>query len=64
MQQLVLTNIPMDVSNYNLHLIHCLPKVHLHALYVLNSLFFANFYSSEEKGLRKNSLNEEQTFYF
>ena len=39
MQQLVLTNIPMDLSNfYNSHLIHCLPKVGQHALYMLNSM--------------------------
>ena len=62
MQQLVFTNISMDLSN--LHLIHCLPKVGLHALYMLNSVLFANLYSSQEKGLRTNKLNEEQTFYF
>ena len=54
------------INFYNLHLIHCLPKVGLglHALYKLNSVFFANLYSSEGKRLRKNSLNEEQTLYF
>ena len=26
MRQLVLTNIHMDLSNYNLHLINCMPK--------------------------------------
>ena len=49
---------------YNLHLIHCLPKVVQHAFYMLNSVLFANLYSSQLKGLRKTSLNEEQTFYF
>ena len=47
---------------------HCLPKVGLHALYMLNSVLFANPFSSEEKRLRKNWQNEEQTslkkFYF
>ena len=47
-----------------IHLIHCLPKVGLHALYMLNSVLFVNLYSPKEKGLRKISLNEEQTFYF
>ena len=51
-------------SFFNLHLIHCLPKVGLHALYMLNSVLFANLYSSMGKGLRKKSLNEEQTFDF
>ena len=36
----------------SLHLLHCLPKVGLHALYMLNSVLFANLYSSEGKGLR------------
>ena len=45
---------------YSLHFIHCLPKVGLHALYMVNSVLF----SSEGKGLRKNSLNVEQTIYF
>ena len=49
---------------YNLHLIHRLPKVGQHALYMLNSVIFANLYGSKGKGLRKFSLNEEQTFYF
>ena len=31
---------------------------------MLNSVLFANIYSSQGKGLRKTSLNEEQTFYF
>ena len=43
---------------------HCLPKVGLHASYMLNSVLFANIYSSQGKGLRKNTPNEEQTFYF
>ena len=33
----------------SLHLLHCLPKVGLHALYMLNSVLFANLYSSEGK---------------
>ena len=49
---------------YILHLIQCLSNVGQHALYMLNSVLFANLYSSEGKGLRKNSQNEEQTFYF
>ena len=32
------------------------------ALYMLNSALFASLYSSQGNGLRKNSLNEEQTF--
>ena len=66
MLQLVLTNIPMDLSNllYNLHLIHCLPKVGLHASYMLNSVLFANLYGSQGKGLRTKSLNEEKNFLF
>ena len=36
---------------YNLHLIHCLPKVGLHTLYILNYVLFANLY--REKGLKK-----------
>ena len=63
MQQLVITNIPMDLSNF-VHLIHCLPKEGQHALYMLNSVLFASLYSSQGKGLRKKSLNEEQTIYF
>ena len=47
-----------------LHLIHCLPKVGQHALHMLNSVLFANLYSSQGKGLGTNSLNEEQTFYY
>ena len=62
MQQLVLTNIPMDLSI--LVIIHRLPKVGQLALYTLNSVLFASLYSSEGKRLRKNSLNEEPTFYF
>ena len=49
---------------YNLHLIQCLQKVGLHALYMLISVLFANLYISQRKGLRTNSLNEEQTFIF
>ena len=38
----------------SLHLIHCLPKVGLHAFYMLNSVLFANLYSSEgKKALKK-----------
>ena len=58
MQQLVLTNIPMDLSYLIvyicLHLLHCLPKVGLHALYMLNSVLFANLYRSEGKILLLN----------
>ena len=36
---------------YSLHLIHGLPKIGLPALYMLNSVLFANPYSSEGKGL-------------
>ena len=61
MQQLVFTNIPIDLSNF---IIYCLPKVDQHALYMLNSVLFANLYSSQGKGLGKTSPNEEQTFYF
>ena len=51
---------------------HCLPKVGQHTLYMLNSVLYANLHSSQGKGLRKNTLNEEQilfltslkTFYF
>ena len=65
MQKLVVTNIPMDsFLFYNLHLIHCLLKVFLQALHMLNSVLFANLYSFQGKGLQTNSLNEEQTFYF
>ena len=55
MQQLVLANIPMNRSYFivYINLIHCLPKVGQHALYMLNSVLFANLYSSEGKGLRK-----------
>ena len=45
-------------------MIHCLPKVGLHALYILNSVLFANLYISEGKWASKNSLNEKQIFYF
>ena len=62
MQQLVLINIPMDL--FNLHLIHCLQKGGQHALYMLNSVLFANLNSSQGKRIRQNTLNEEQTFYF
>ena len=31
---------------------------------MLNSVLFENLYISEGKGLQKNSLNKEQTFYF
>ena len=36
MQQLVLTNIPMDPSNFIISILihYCLPKVSLHALYM------------------------------
>ena len=64
MQQLVLTNIPMDLSNFIIYIIHCLPKIGLHALYTLISVIFANLYSSQGKGLRKNYVNEEKIFYF
>ena len=37
---------------YNLHLLHCLPKVGLHASYMLISVLFANLCSSEGKRLR------------
>ena len=60
MQQLVLTNIPVDRSYF----IVCLPEVGLNALYMLNYVLFANLYSSEGKGLRKYSLNVERTIYF
>ena len=54
---------------YSLHLIHCLPKVGLHALYMVNSVL----YSSERKGLSKEFaecrtnylfLTSLKTFYF
>ena len=51
MQQLVLANIPIPFLFDSLHLIYCLPKVGQHALYMLNSVLFANLYSSEEKVL-------------
>ena len=41
-----------------------MPKIGLHALYMLNFVLFANSYSSEGKRLRKNWQNEEQTFIF
>ena len=41
-----------------------MPNVDQHALYMLNSVLFANLHSSQGKGLRKSTLNEEQTFYF
>ena len=47
-QQLVLTNILSNLKFYIL--IHCLSKVGLHALYMLNSVLFANPYSTEGKG--------------
>ena len=40
------------------------PKVRLYALYLLNSVLFADLYSSKGKGLQENALNEEQAFYF
>ena len=44
---------------------HCLPKVGLRALYMyVRYVLFANLCNSQGKGLRKNSLNEVQTFYF
>ena len=33
---------------------HCLPKADQHALYMLNSVLFANLYSSQGKGLRRS----------
>ena len=39
-------------------------KVCQHASYMLNNVLVANLYGSKGKGLRKTSLNEEQTFYF
>ena len=42
-----------------------LAEVGQHALYMLNFVLFANLYSSKGKpASKKNSLNEEQTFYF
>ena len=61
MQQLVLTNSPLDLSNFA---IYCLPKEGQHALYMLNPVLFGSLYSSEGKGLRTKSLKEEQTIYF
>ena len=62
MQQLVLKNIPMDLSNFII--IHCLPKEGQHALCMFNSVLSANLYSAQGKGLGKTSLNQEQTCYF
>ena len=62
MRQLVLTNIPMNLSNC----IHCLPKVGLHALHIL--CYLQTCIAPREKGFHQgfqnNSLNEEQTFIF
>ena len=65
MQQLVLTNIPMDLSNFviTFNTLHG-KRIGQHALYILNSVLFANLYCSHGKRLRKNTLNKEQTFYF
>ena len=49
MQQLVLTNIPMDRS-YLIVYISYLPKVGQHALYMLNAVLFSNLYSSQGNG--------------
>ena len=62
MRQLVLTNIPLDLSNC----IHCLSKVGLHTLYIL--CYLQTCIAPREKGFHQgfqnNSLNEEQTFIF
>ena len=72
MQQLVLTNIPMDLCNFIIY-IHCLPKVGQHAIYMLNSVLFASLYSSQGKRASKKFtecrtdflfLTSLKTFYF
>ena len=57
---MLLTNIPMDLFNF---IIYVMPKVSLYGLYMLNSVLFANLYSSQGK-LQENALNEEQALYF
>ena len=53
MQHLVLTNIPMDLSNFSFTFNTPLAKstVSQHALYILNYVLFANLDSSQGKGL-------------
>ena len=65
MQQLVLTNIPMDLSNFVIYIYYtaCQKKVNI-ALYMLNFVLFASLYSSQGKGLRKKSLNEKTNYLF
>ena len=63
MQQLIFTNIPMDLSNFTIN-IHALPKVGLHAFLLFILCYLQTFIALREKGFEKNSLNEEQTFYF
>ena len=39
---------------YNSHLIHCLPKVGLHALYIIISVILQTFIAPRERGSKKN----------
>ena len=57
MRQLVLSNISLDLSNFMIYIEYT-------ALYMISSVLFGKLYSSQGKGLRTDSLNEEQTFYF
>ena len=55
----------MDLFNFIIYISYtACQKVGQHALYMLNSVIFANLYSSHGKGLQKYSLKEEQTFFF
>ena len=64
MQQLVLTYSYGSFSFYNLHLIHYLPKVGLHDLYMKISVLFANLYSSREKGFEEIHRMKNKLFIF
>ena len=54
--QLVRTNIHTDFPNFIIY--------NMFYTCFKNYVFFADLYSSQGKGLLKNSLNEEQTFFF
>ena len=56
MQQLVLTNIPMDHSFFIVYIYTLLAKIGLHALYMLNSVLFATLIAQREKGFEKIDL--------